>query len=100
MKKLKMAAMMVASFSGGMLANSATASAALGFCYEPSPPSAYLRKPTKPFCAAGRSCSDWEVNSYRNEVDSYYRKLRSYAGDIDTYYSDATDYVACMSKLD
>lgn len=100
MGKLKIAAALLAAFASGAVLDVGTAKAAYGFCYEPSAPSAFLRKPTKPFCATNRSCSDWEVNSYRSEVDRYFRNLREYADEVDRYYSDAADYVACMSKLD
>ena len=100
MGRLKITAGLVAAFAAGTLLDVGTASAAYSFCYEPTAPSAFLRKPTKPYCAINRSCSDWEVNSYRNEVDRYFRNLREYADDVDRYYSEAADYVACMSKLD
>ena len=100
MKKWKIAAALFAAFVAGNLFNSTAASAAYGFCMAPRAPSAFLTKPIKPYCAASRSCSEWQVRSYRNEVDSYFRNLRAFAEDVDEYYSDATDYVACMSKLD
>ena len=100
MKNWKIGAAVAVAFGAGTFVNSPASSAALGFCYEPSAPSVYLRKPDKPYCAASRSCSTWEVNGYKSEIDSYFRKLRSYAQEVDSYYSEATEYVACMSKLD
>lgn len=100
MKKLTIAAALVAAFAAGNLAQGGPASAAYGFCYEPSAPSAFLRKPTKPYCAATRSCSDWEVDAYRSEVDRYFRDLGIYADEVDSYYSDAVEYIRCMSELD
>lgn len=100
MKKIAMAAALLGAFVLGNVANMSSASAAYGYCFQPSAPTAFLSKPTKPFCAASRSCSEWEVSSYRNEVDSYLRNLRNYADDVDRYYSEAAEYVRCMSDLD
>jgi hypothetical protein len=100
MRRLKITAGLIATFAAGSLVNSSAAGAALGFCYEPSAPSTFLRKPQKPYCAITTSCSSWQVNSYRSDIESYFRKLRTYAEEVDTYYSDASDYVQCMSKLD
>lgn len=100
MRKLKVAIAIVGAFAAGTVVDIGTASAAYRFCSQPMAPSAYLRKPTKPFCASNRSCSEWEVSSYRDEVDRYFRKLKTYADEVESYYSEATDYVSCMSKLD
>ena len=63
-------------------------------------PSAFLTKPSKPYCATNRSCSDWEVSNYRREVSSYYDSLNRYAREVDEYYNQASSYVKCMSDLD
>lgn len=100
MGRLKIAAALVAAFAAGSVVNVGTANAAYGYCSQPNAPSTYLRKPSKPYCATNRTCSDWEVTSYRDELDRYFRNLRTYAEEVDSYYSDATDYISCMSKLD
>lgn len=76
------------------------AQAASGFCSQPMAPTSYLTKPRKPFCATTRSCDDWQVQAYRNEVSRYFNNLRNYADDLDRYYSNAVDYIECMSDLD
>ena len=100
MRKLKIVDAIVSAFAAGSLVNSAAASAAYGFCSAPSAPSAYLSKPNKPYCFSARSCSSWEINSYKSDVDRYYENLRSYAKQVDNYYNSATKYVECMSYLD
>ena len=77
---------------------STPAGASLGFCMEPRAPSAYLSRPSKPYCYNG--CSSWEVDNYKSQVRTYYSELRMYADDVDHYYKNAGEYVECMSKLD
>ncbi len=100
MRRLQFIVALSVAFIAGMVFDVGAASAAYRFCQQPMAPSIYLRKPTKPYCAISRTCSEWEVSNYRSELDKYFRKLRSYAEEVDNYYSNATDYVACMSKLD
>lgn len=100
MRKIAFVVALAVAFVAGNMLDVGVANAAYSFCYEPRAPSVYLRKPTKPYCAASRSCSDWEVQSYRNDIDRYFRNLREYADSVDKYYSDASEYIACMSKLD
>lgn len=100
MGKLKITAALIAAFAAGAVANVGTANAAYGFCSQPFAPSVFLSKPGKPFCYSSRNCSEWQVNSYKSDVDRYYRDLRQYAGQVDSYYKDATKYVECMSYLD
>lgn len=71
------------------------AAAQYSYCSQPSAPTAYLRKPDKPFCAASRSCEDYKVSAYRNDVETYFRKLKRYAEEVDTFHSEASDYVEC-----
>lgn len=94
---LKLAAFLVCALP---LSASQPAIAAYGFCSQPTAPSPFLRKPSKPFCANDRSCERWEVDSYRNDVDRYFRSLKSYIADVDSYYSEAYSYAKCMSDLD
>lgn len=77
-----------------------SANAMLAYCSQPNAPSTYLSKPAKPYCAATRDCEEWQVSSYRNEVESYYRKLKTYAQEVEAYYADAGEYVQCMARLD
>ncbi|WP_285712127.1 hypothetical protein [Erythrobacter oryzae] len=100
MKNWKIATALVAGFAAGSLVNAPVALAAYGFCNAPHAPSAYLSKPNKPFCFSLRNCSEWEISSYKRNVDSYYEDLRRYATQVDDYYSRATKYVECMSYLD
>jgi hypothetical protein len=79
---------------------SSSATAAFGYCSKPFAPSDFISKPSKPYCAAMRNCSDWEVQSYKSDVESYFRKLKSYLADVDQYYEDAYKYAKCMAELD
>lgn len=67
---------------------------------EPRAPSFFGTKPNKPYCAAARSCSQWEVDSYRRNIDNHIRNLRTYADDVDRYYKSASEYIECMADLD
>jgi len=100
MGRMKIAAAVVVAFAAGSLINSQAAFAAYGFCSQPFPPSTYLSKPNKPYCFTSRSCSEWQIKSYNDSVDRYYRDLRQYAEQVDDYYNSATKYVNCMSYLD
>ena len=71
------------------------------YCSAPVAPSiGFVSKPSKPYCAATRSCEDWQVRSYQNDVEDYFRKLKRYANDVESFYSDAGSYVKCMATLD
>jgi len=100
MRRLKITAALVAAFTAGAVLNVGTANAAYGFCSQPHAPSAFFSKPTKPYCFTSRNCSEWQINSYKSDVDRYYENLRRYAGQVDDYYNSATKYVECMSYLD
>ena len=83
-----------------MMGSSTPVQASFGFCSQPMAPTVFLRKPSKPFCAARRNCTDVDVQMYRNEIDSYFRSLKNYANEVESYYADAAQYVKCMSDLD
>jgi hypothetical protein len=100
MGKLKIAAALVGAFAAGAVVSVGPANAAYGFCSQPHAPSAFFSKPSKPYCYTSRNCSEWQIKSYNNDVDRYYRDLRQYAGQVDDYYNSATKYVECMSYLD
>ena len=85
-----------------LLPLTATRAATVGtsFCMEPRAPSLYIVKPTRPFCAASRSCSEFEVSSYKRSVDSYFSELRQYVSDVDRFSKKAYEYAQCMTDLD
>jgi hypothetical protein len=70
------------------------------FCFQPTAPMAILRKPTLPYCAASRSCTESDVRMYRLEIDEYYGRLKRYAADLDNFIIEANNYIKCMSDLD
>ncbi|MFW2349897.1 hypothetical protein [Qipengyuania sp.] len=100
MKYEKIALIATLAFLAGSHVAPPDAQAAFGYCTQPMAPSAFLHKPNKPYCAAARNCSEWDVQRYRNDVDSYYESLRRYAREVDDYYDDAARYIKCMSDLD
>jgi hypothetical protein len=66
---------------------------------EPRAPSAlFLSRPTKPVCYNG--CSEWQVSSYKRDVEAYFDNLKQYASDVDRYYKKAGEYIQCMAELD
>jgi hypothetical protein len=78
---------------------STSAVAGFGFCMEPRAPSAlFLSRPTKPACYNG--CSEWQVSSYKRDVEAYFDNLKQYANDVDRYYKKAGEYIQCMADLD
>ncbi len=100
MRKMKIAAALVAAFAAGAVVNVGSANAAYGFCVQPHAPSAFFTKPSKPYCYTSRNCAEWQITGYKSDVDRYYRDLHQYAGQVDDYYNGATKYVECMSYLD
>jgi hypothetical protein len=91
--------MIVAALVGASV-SSTPASAAFGFCSQPFAPTAFLTRPSKPFCASMRNCTEFDVQQYRNEIDRYYTDLKRYATQVNDYYDAATAYVKCMADLD
>ena len=47
-----------------------------------------------------RNCSDWEVQSYKDDLERYFKKLKTYLEAVDQYRFDAYDYAKCMAELD
>jgi hypothetical protein len=74
--------------------------AVASICFEPRAPTVYLRKPSKPFCAAMHSCTEFDVSSYKRDIERYFRDLQQYLDDVGRYRREANEYVECMSKLD
>jgi hypothetical protein len=70
------------------------------YCSQPTAPSAIYSKPSKPYCAITRDCEDWQIRSYRTELESYFGKLKRYLAEADTYYEEAYAYAKCMADLD
>lgn len=90
------------------------ASDAAAFCFEPSfheiapdAPGSFAR-PDVPYCLqefswSGRhTCDDWELDSYRNDVEDYVDKLNDYlreavdfANAATRFAQDAEAYVRC-----
>lgn len=85
---------------GGILSIGPANAAASSYCSEPRAPSMYISKPSKPYCASSRSCSSWEVSSYKSSVERYYQELEDYADGVNRYVRQANDYIECMSDLD
>ena len=87
-------------FSGAVLAANATPAVA-STCIEPRAPSAlFMRKPSKLYCAQSRSCSEWEVGSYKADVRRYYQELEEYASSANAFRKQAAEYIECMADLD
>ena len=67
---------------------------------EPSPP----MKPSKPYCAIKRSCSEWEVKNYQREMENYVEQLKRYIQQAqefaDSYVADAVKYAKCELRSD
>jgi hypothetical protein len=87
-------------FAAGLAANSTPVYAAFGYCSQPMAPTVFMTKPSKPYCAASRSCSEWDIQRYRNDIDRHFDSLKRYAGQVEDYYSDAQSYIKCMADLD
>ncbi len=100
MSKFKIAAISTLVFLAGVAVPSLRADAAFRYCSQPNAPSAFLTKPSMPYCVTSRTFSDWQIQGYQNDVDRYFDELRRYSRDVDDYYSEARDYIACMSELD
>ncbi len=87
---------------------------ALAFCSEPftrvvlpdAPGS--LDRPNTPFCLSGykisgrHTCSDWEISSYKRDVEDYLEKLQEFANEAVAaanqtirFANEAQDYAKC-----
>ena len=71
-----------------------------GFCMAPRAPFLYAAKPSKPYCVSSRSCSQWEIDSYKRSVESYFNDLQQYMTDVDKFRKLAYEYAECMADLD
>ena len=74
-------------------------SPAFALCFEPSSPSApYGSAPSPPYCGSYgdlSDCSEWEIETYRAEVDDHIRKMKRYADEASQFSSEAIDYAQC-----
>jgi hypothetical protein len=100
MKFCRQIAAVILVATSSMMASSTPAQAALRFCSAPYAPTAFLRKPSKPYCAITQDCDELDVQMYQNEISRYFKALKKYAQDVDEYYENAAKYVKCMSELD
>lgn len=89
-----------------ILLTSFLATPATAFCFDPSfssdppePPTIFYRsKPSVPYCLSSYSythkhtCSQWELDSYFDDVDRYVREMRSYYDDAVAFANEATEY--------
>jgi hypothetical protein len=66
-------------------------------CFSPRAPSFYTSKPSKPICY--NDCSQWQIDSYKNQVRNYYSELETYATDVDRYYKKQIEYIECLTDL-
>lgn len=98
---------MRAVFVGFLAMASLFSTQAQAYCSEPNPPSRYSKPdkpepPDRPYCAAARSCSQWEVNSYKSEIEEYNDDLEQYQSDVEgyvrklkAYVDEALEYAQC-----
>lgn len=79
------------------------------YCSEPTAPTFYETKPTKPdvpYCvnefSGTNTCDEFTISSYNAEVEAYNSALRSYRSsaqlyisELNSYLRDAKDYADC-----
>ncbi len=58
-------------------------------CRKPNKPA----KPTEPFCVTTRSCSEWEISSYRLEIEAYNQEVETYNYQVDQYVDCINDFI-------
>ena len=76
------------------------------YCSEPNAPAApsSWNKPDVPFCLSGyeysgeHTCSQWQINSYIDEVNNYISDLNAFARDAANFASDAHEYAKCSAN--
>jgi hypothetical protein len=83
-----------------LFAGNSAAAGGYGFCMAPIAPFVYAVKPSKPYCASSRSCSQWEIDNYKRRVESYFNDLQQYMADADKFRKLAYEYAECMADLD
>lgn len=80
------------------LTTAAPAFGGFGYCSSPMAPSTYITKPRKPSCYNG--CEQYEIDSYRRQIDQYYENLRAYLQQVEAFRKAAYDYAKCMAEVD
>lgn len=79
---------------------------AFAFCIEPSVPdmaSLSMMKPSVLIClsnykfSGGHECSQWELDSYINDVNAYIQRLNQYVRDSINFANEAQAYAKCLS---
>ena len=79
---------------------------AYSFCSEPMLPimPSSFSKPSAPYCLSGYSythkhtCSEWEINSYIDDVNRYIKKMNDFASEAVHFANEAKDYARCQIK--
>lgn len=66
----------------------------------PRAPSFYGSKPSKPFCAAARNCTTFDVENYRNQLRRFYSDLQQYLVEAYKFYKLAYEYADCEAGSD
>lgn len=69
-------------------------------CFAPNPPLTPFisSQPQKPFCPNG--CEQHQIDSYRYDVERYFKKLEIYAEEVNLYHAQAIEWIKCKAKLD
>ncbi|MFC3683416.1 hypothetical protein [Hydrogenophaga luteola] len=87
-----------------------TSGVAQSFCMEPRPPrvSVFVVEPSVPHCLSGyrfsgrHSCSRFDLDGYRNDVESYLRQMKEYAEESRAaalkYANEAQEYAMCQAN--
>lgn len=84
----------------------AAPSAASAFCSAPTAPTMYETKPSpprEPFCVNKimntHTCSNWEINSYNDDVDKYNRDLERYKRASDLFIDQLNAYLTAARRF-
>ena len=69
-------------------------------CFAPNPPLTPFisNQPQKPFCPNG--CEQYQIDSYRYDVEQYYKKLERFAEEDNLYHVQAIEWIKCKAKLE
>ena len=76
---------------------------AYALCFEPRAPSApFGSAPSAPYCDLDGTgydrCDQYDVDSFRDEVNSYVRNMERYSDEVRAYKTDALDFAKCEEK--
>ena len=85
-----------------LLMSLAFATNAVAFCSEPSAPWGKPSKPMVPYCVNEytntHTCSDWEIDNYYSDLESYNDEVQSYIRQLNDYIDEAVEYAKCEVK--